>query len=567
MAKIVKKKKKKLGSRGRGAASREQSPLRPYYVPKLAPCSNCPAGNNVREVMRIINNYDWKNRSEDDTWKEAFQEFAKTTPLLSTCGRVCPAICEQNCNRKDVDEKPVHIRCIERYVGDYALEHDLKVDISDVEKQKEKVAIIGGGPAGLSCAYSLARLGYSATIYEAFEKAGGMLRYGIPDYRLPQEILDGEIKRVTDLGVELKCGVTAGKDISYEEMRSEYDALFVGIGAHKGYKLRVDGEDAINVMTGTGFLNLIHKGAEIDVGDKVLVIGGGDTAIDAARICRRLGADVTIVYRRTVKEMPAIEPEIEEAQKEGVKIDFLAAPVEIFNDGERATGMKCIRMELGEPDDSGRRRPVPIEGSEFDMDATFIIPAISQQPDFDPLENVREGRNWVQVDENGKITTIDDHLAYGGGDVTNLALVTDAIGQGRCAAEAMHRTFRSLDKEEAPTLDGVDADKLFAGHWLEQKQETVAERMIAIEEALAELTRETTNTFTVDEAKTEAARCMSCGKCFDCENCFKYCQDSAIIRPVDKGGDYRIKMEVCIGCDKCVGACPCGLIDMKMPTG
>ena len=429
------------------------------------------------------------------------------------------------------------------------------------------MAIIGGGPAGLSCAYSLARLGYSATIYEAFEKAGGMLRYGIPDYRLPQEILDGEIKRVTDLGVELKCGVTAGKDISYEEMRSEYDALFVGIGAHKGYKLRVDGEDAINVMTGTGFLNLIHKGAEIDVGDKVLVIGGGDTAIDAARICRRLGADVTIVYRRTVKEMPAIEPEIEEAQKEGVKIDFLAAPVEIFNDGERATGMKCIRMELGEPDDSGRRRPVPIEGSEFDMDATFIIPAISQQPDFDPLENVREGRNWVQVDENGKITTIDDHLAYGGGDVTNLALVTDAIGQGRCAAEAMHRTFRSLDKEEAPTLDGVDADKLFAGHWLEQKQETVAERMIAIEEALAELTRETTNTFTVDEAKTEAARCMSCGKCFDCENCFKYCQDSAIIRPVDKGGDYRIKMEVCIGCDKCVGACPCGLIDMKMPTG
>ena len=563
MVKIVKKKKRKLGARGGiGSGSREQSSRRPSYVPKIAPCGgNCPAGNKVRAIMRVINNYDFKNRSEEETWRECFELFSETSPLLSTCGRVCPAVCEQNCNRKDIDEKPVHIRCVERFVGDYALEQGWAYDMSGVEKRSEKVAVIGAGPAGISCAYHLARDGYGVTLYETFAKAGGMLRYGIPDYRLPQDVLDAEIQRVLDMGVELKTDCTVGKDIPYDEVKNSHAAVFVGLGAHKGYSLGVAGEDATNVMSGVEFLNRINAGETIDVGSKAVIIGGGDTAIDAARLVRRLGGEANIVYRRTRKEMPAIEPEIEEALGEAVQIDYLAAPVEILKNGDQAVGMRCIRMELGEPDASGRRRPVPIEGSEFEIDATFIIPAISQEPDFAPLEQLREGRDWVKADGDGKVTTTDDPV-FAGGDVTNLALVTTAIGQGRQAAAAIGRLLTGEQKPAMPEKPKVTASQIYKDHWLEMKQPTVAEEHIAVEEALAELARETTRTFTVDETKTEAARCMSCGDCLDCENCFKFCQDNAVIRPLDKGGEYKFKLENCIGCDKCAEVCPCGYIDL-----
>ena len=564
MAKIVKKKKRKLGSRGGGAASRDQSSRRPSYIPKIAPCGgNCPAGNHVRTIMRIINDYDFKGRSEDETWRECFEEFAKTSPLLSTCGRVCPAVCEQNCNRKDVDDKPVHIRCIERYIGDLAIEKGWTYQPEGVEKRSEKVAVVGAGPAGISCAYQLALRGYGVTMYESLPKAGGMLRYGIPDYRLPQDVLDAEIQRVLDLGVELKTDCAVGKDVPYDEIKSGHSAVFIGLGAHKGYTLGVAGEDASNVMSGVEFLNIINGGGQVEIGSKVIVIGGGDTAIDAARIALRLGAEANIVYRRTRTEMPAIEPEIDEAIEEGVQIDYLAAPVEILKgDDGIATGMRCIRMELGEPDASGRRRPVPIEGSEFEIDATFIIPAISQEPDFAPLEHLREGRDWVKIDGEGKLSTGDEPV-YAGGDVTNLALVTTAIGQGRAAAEAIDRLLAGGEKPAPKNMPKVTASQLFKDHWLELKQETVSEEHIAVEEALADLSRETTRTFTTEEAKAEAGRCMSCGLCFDCENCFKFCQDSAVIRPMEKGGEYKFKLEACIGCDKCAEVCPCGYIDLN----
>jgi NADPH-dependent glutamate synthase beta subunit-like oxidoreductase/Pyruvate/2-oxoacid:ferredoxin oxidoreductase delta subunit len=518
-------------------------------------------------MLRIINNYDFKNRSEDETWRDCYEVFAETTPFLSTCGRVCPAVCEQNCNRKDVDGKSVHIRCVERFVGDYALEHGLPVPGVSSEKRPEKIAVVGAGPAGLSCAYQLARKGYSVTVFEAFPKAGGMLRYGIPDYRMPQDVLDREIQRIVDLGVELKTSVRVGTDIDFAEVERDYDAVFVGIGAHQGYALGVAGEDAPNVMSGVAFLNRINAGETIDVGDKVVVIGGGDTAIDAARIARRLGAQAQIVYRRTRTEMPAIEPEIEEALKEGVQIDYLAAPTEILkNGGEQAVGMRCIRMELGEPDASGRRRPVPVEGSEFQVDASFVIPAISQEPDFADLGMLREGRDWIKVDPEFRVALVDGKI-YAGGDATNLALVTTAIGQGRAAAEAMDRDFRDREKPALPDKPRVTASQLNKDHWLELKQPAIGEEHISVEEAIAELERETTRTFTVEEARAEAARCMSCGECFDCENCFKYCQDSAVVRPEEKGGEYKFKLENCIGCDKCAESCPCGYIDMRDMSG
>jgi NADPH-dependent glutamate synthase beta subunit-like oxidoreductase len=565
MAKIVKK-KRKLGARGGGAASREQSPLRPLYINRLAPCSaeGCPNRNPIRKIMRIINNYDFKNRSEEETWRECFEVWSERTCLPATMGRVCPALCEDKCNRAATEGGPVHIRCIERFLGDWAIENDYQYDMSGIEKQPEKVAVIGAGPAGLNCAYHLARLGYTVKIFEALPRPGGMVSYGIPDYRLPPGVIDKEAERLQKMGIEIQYSCVIGKDVPYEELKKDYDAIFVGIGAHKGYRLGVEGEDAENVMTGTGFLNAVNSGNPPEVGSDVIVIGGGDTAIDAARIARRLGAKATIVYRRTIEEMPAIAPEIKEAQEEGVEISFLAQPVKILRDGDRATGMTCLKCELGEPDGSGRRRPVPIEGSEHDIPATFIIPAISQEPDFEPLEFLHEGRDWIKTEKHGKVATLEDRV-WAGGDAVNLGLATIAQAQGQFAALEMHRVFRGLP-EPAPQEKEVvhkDADHINKDFWIEKRQPSPEEKHIPVEEALAQIDRETTLTYTEEEAKLEGARCMSCGECFDCENCFRFCQDNAVIRPLEKGGKYEFKLENCIGCKKCAEQCPCGFIDMK----
>ncbi len=557
MAKIVKK-VKKLGARGSGASSRETSPLRPLYVEKAPPCGDgCPNHNQIRRVLRIVNDYDYKHRGEEETWTEAFRVLSETTPLPASCGRVCPALCAQNCNRKDVDE-PVNIRCIERYIGDFAIEHGLGYDFSDVPRQKEKVAVIGSGPAGLSCAFHLAKQGYAVTVYEAFPKAGGMLRYGIPDYRLPPDVLDAEIKRLTDAGIRLVTGTMVGKDIPYEQLRQEYDAIFVGIGAHKGKVLGVPGEDADNVMTGTGFLNLVNQGQPVEVGKHVIVIGGGDTAIDAARISRRLGAEVTIVYRRTETEMPAIAEEIHEARNEGVRIEFLAAPLEVLRANGRATGMRFQRMELGEPDSSGRRRPVPVAGSEFSLDASFIIPAISQEPDFAPLEHLHEGKDWIKIDREGHTPEAG---VYAGGDAVELGLVTIALAQGRQAADAIHRAFRGLPAPAPSDKPKVDAGMLNRDFW--ERQPAAHEELLPVSERFGTLGREVASTVSAEQARAEAKRCMSCGLCFDCENCFKFCQDNAVVRPLNKGEAYHFKLEFCQGCKKCAEQCPCGYIDMK----
>ncbi len=404
MAKIVKKAKKPLGGlRGSsaGGSSVESSPLRPVQVPKTPPCAHgCPNETNIREFLTTISQSEGAGRSYQESYEKAWNILTEKNPFPSSCGRVCPHPCESECNRLHKDGS-VGINNLERFVGDYALEQDFQFKRETEETYPQKVAIIGAGPAGLSCAYQLALKGYGVTVYEAFSKAGGMLRYGIPNYRLPEDVLDKEIKRIENLGVEIKLNHIIGKDTPYEELQKNYDAIFVGIGAHKGKLLGIPNEDATNVFTGTEFLNKINSGEKVDVGNKVLVVGGGDTAIDAARVSRRLGADVTIVYRRTRTEMPAIEEEIVGAEEEGVKLEFLAAPVEFEKNGDVITRMKCQKMEFGEPDSSGRRRPVPIADSFFYIDASTVIAAISQEPEFEGLDNLHEGKDWIKVDENG----------------------------------------------------------------------------------------------------------------------------------------------------------------------
>lgn len=507
--------------------------------------------------MNISKGEDYE-KSSDQALTESWHMWMEKNPFPSVCGRVCPHPCETDCNRTKL-EGAVSINAFERFLGDYGLKNKLVPKKVTEETRSEKIAVIGSGPAGMTAAYHLARRGYPVTVFEAFPKAGGMLRYGIPDYRLPIDILDAEIDRICDMGVELKLNTMIGNDVKYTDLQKDYKAIFVGLGAHKGYLLRVEGEDAKNVFTGTDFLHRANNGETIDVGDHVVVIGGGDTAVDAARVSRRLGAEVTILYRRTREEMPAIDPEIDGAIEEGIKIHYLAAPIEINKDGDKAVGMKCQRMELGEPDASGRRRPVPIEGDTFDLEMSTLIAAISQAPDFTGFEDFIEGRDWIKVDDKFK-TKIDG--VYSGGDNVNLDIAVTAIAHGRFAAESIHEMITG----EA-TVDPADGQKLITSEGMAMAYYEAKDRVkigeMAPDERLKTMDAEIVTTLTVEEATAESKRCLSCGRCFDCGTCWSYCGDNAIVKPLVKGDPYTAKMEFCKGCKKCGEACPCGFIDLR----
>jgi len=560
MAKIVKKKKKKLGKRSfSGGGGREQSPLRPKHVEKKPPCAHtCPSGNAIRGFITTIAQAEKRGNTPEQALEEAWYIYTNTSPFPAVCGRVCPAPCETGCNRKDLDEA-VSINKVERAIGDFGIQNNLALKKLSEETKAQKVAVVGGGPAGLSCAYQLGRRGYGVKVFEATDKAGGMLRWGIPGYRLPEEALDGEIQKILDLGVDIEYGVKIGKDVSLDELKSEFDAIFVGLGAQQGISLGVEGEDAPNVFSGVDFLNRFHHGEKLDLGKDVvaIVVGGGDTAIDAARICKRLGANVTVLYRRTREEMPAIAEEIDAALEEGIRIEFLAAPVG-FKKGDDGlvNAMTAIRMELGEPDASGRRRPVPMEGSEFDIKASAIISAVSQQPDFTGFETLIEvpGRDWIKVDDDFR--TLEDKI-WAGGDVTNLALVTDAVGHGRKAAEDIERSFTGAPRNE-DKRKVIYSDKMVLSHYEKVPREVPGQLDM---EHRMDLDKEVNLGYTPEQLLKEANRCMSCGYCMDCEKCWMYCQDAAIIKPAS-GFPYDWKLENCTGCSKCSEICPCGFIEM-----
>jgi NADPH-dependent glutamate synthase beta subunit-like oxidoreductase/Pyruvate/2-oxoacid:ferredoxin oxidoreductase delta subunit len=561
MATVKKTKKKKgrglkgLRSGGAGSAG---SQLRPALVEKTPPCvGTCPNNNAIREMLMTISKAEDFGKPIDQAFEEAFHLFMETTPFPSVCGRVCPHPCETGCNRRERDAA-VGINSVERFIGDYGLKKGLKPKKLTEEVRSEKIAVVGSGPGGLSAAYHLARRGYPVTVFEAFPKSGGMLRYGIPDYRLSPDILDAEVDRILGMGVELKLNTAVGSDISLDELREQYKAVFVALGAHQGIELRVEGEDAPNVLTGIEFLHRINAGETVDVGNKVLVIGGGDTAVDAARVARRLGADATIVYRRTRKEMPAIDEEIVGADEEGVEIHYLAAPIEIYKENGKAVGMKCQQMELGEPDSSGRRRPVPIEGETFDLDFTCLITAVSQAPDFGGFECLIEGKDWIKVDEKFK-TKIES--VYSGGDNTNLGLAIDAIAHGRVAASAIDEliTGEQAASEGAPK-EVIRVDGMQLAYY--KKSERVALKEVAVDERLKDMAAEIISTHTDEGAIEETRRCMSCGKCFDCATCWSFCQDNAINKPLVRGEPYTFKLDFCTGCKKCSEVCPCGYIAM-----
>jgi NADPH-dependent glutamate synthase beta subunit-like oxidoreductase len=572
LLKEKKKKSKGLGTRlaGGGGSGSQISPLRPRYVERLPPCSgNCPSGNDIRGWLTAISLREKLGTSLDEACESAWRSYMETNPFPSVMGRVCPHPCEDHCNRKEKDGA-VGINSVERFIGDYALEHGLKpTTLEGEEPKKEKVAVIGAGPSGMSCAYQLARRGYKVTVFESLPKPGGMLRYGIPVYRLPREVLDGEIQRIVDMGVELKCDTKIGKDVTFDAIRKDFDAMYVAIGAHQGKKLGIAGEDGPGIWTGTDFLNHANSGKKVEIGGNVVVIGGGDTAIDAARVSkrvtldsaavsRRMGADVTILYRRTRKEMPAIEREIEEALEEGIKIEYLAAPAEILRDDDgNVRAMVVQRMELGEPDDSGRRRPVAIEGDTYELPVETVITAVSQQPQLSDLASAELGKGWLNADDWGR-TGVEG--IWTGGDNINLGIATTSIGHARKAAECIHALLQGGEPQEIDKGSPIPHDKLKID-WYEPK-ERAERRVMAPEERLASPDREIDAGLSHDDALAEAARCFSCGKCFGCENCWMYCQNNCFVKvqQPEHGKFYTIKLEVCDGCKKCWEECPCGFI-------
>ncbi len=582
----------------------------------VAPCRmTCPDNIDIQTYIAQI-------AAED--FAGALETIKRTNPFPSVCGRVCPHSCEMECRRTKVDGA-VAINPLKRFVADLDLkaEHPYRPEVAP--ETGKKIAVIGGGPAGLTAAYYMRQKGHAVTVFEMNEHGGGMLRYGIPSYRLPDDVLDREIAHIADLGVEIQYGKKMGRDFQLAELKAQgFDAAFIAVGAWASTAMRVEGEDSEGVLSGIGYLFDVAADKAPDLGKQVVVVGGGNTAIDAARTARRFGSDVTILYRRTRKEMPAEEYEVDEADEEGVKMHFLAAPVGLIAEGGRVVRIRAQRMELGEPDASGRRRPVPMEGSEFEIEVDTVIAAIGQKPDPDSWagEGAPGVTRWNSVEADEKTYQSSVDWIFTGGDcLTGAATAIEAIAAGRKAAISIDRFLKGLkplpigkpftdqiarleDFEEEFFADVERVDREQASHL------SVAERIDNFKEV----------EFAYDEAQafTEAGRCLECGctavdsctlrqvateyeadldrfelefrhrpvrdehpfiihdpnKCILCGRCVRICSEQqglGALGFVDRGFDTTIQPSLglplletdCDACGQCIGACPTGALDIK----
>ena len=447
-------------------------------------------------------------------YSAALNLVRRENPLPGVTGRVCHHPCESNCERRRIDE-PIAIAYLKRFLADHELQHNPKMPQPIPRTHEEQVAIVGSGPAGLTAAYHLARRGFGVTIFEALATPGGMLVRGIPPFRLPRDIIEHEINWIKAVGVELRTGITVGKDLSFDDLQEQgYSAIFIAVGAYQGRKLRIPGEDDYTgFIDSLTFLERVNFGNHQKPGDDVCIIGGGNAAIDSARTALRLGCkNVTIVYRRSRREMPANLVEIEEAEEEGVEIHYLASPIRILGSNSQVIGMECIRNRLGEPDASGRRRPVPIEGTEFVVDADTIIPAISQSPDltFLPEDHGFALTRWDTFEVNQNTLETNKPGIFAGGDaVTGPATVVEAMAAGKLAATMIERYLTGQQLERLPTPSKTIAtltsqeigDTERAVRQLMPKR-PLASRLNDFEEV--ELG------YTEDMAVTEARRCLRC---------------------------------------------------------
>lgn len=464
MAIEARKKKRKLGAHT--SITTETSYLKPKYAPKEPPCTfTCPGNIDIRGYLTTISQSELYGRSCEESLEKAWYIITDKNPFPAVCGRVCPHPCEAECNRREKDEA-VAINNVERFIGAFGIKHRLRHKKINEESYTEKVAVIGAGPSGLSCAYQLTRRGYPVTVFESLDKAGGMLRYGIPSYRLPEKILDAEIKVILDLGIEVKYGAKIGRDISLEDLQRDFKAIYLAIGANRGLDL-----------------NLSDKNAPTVLG--------------------------RILQRRRIESITKILEEL------------------VTN---------------------GQAWPVSMEGYGLSEEPRKIIAAIFQTPDFRGLEQLKNENSRISINEGGE-TGIKGIFA--GGDITvPYGMVAQAIGMGRKAAEAIDDYLRGRSPVEAVSLPVIRHNQMNFNHYEELSRASFKEQGGDFTEV----------DFTLGEVK----RCLSCGQCFQCDNCYIFCSDKAVIKPLEKGQPYQFKLEFCKGqeCKKCAEECPCGCIDM-----
>lgn len=606
----------------------------PTYVHRTPPCQgSCPSGHDIRGWLDIVRGIE--KPPAGLSWQEyAFQRMTEANPFPGVMGRVCPAPCEDGCNRNEVEDH-VGINSVEHYIGDWAIANNIGFAKPETETGK-KIAIIGGGPGGLSAAYQLRRKGHGVVVFDDHTELGGYMRYGIPGYRTPRDMLDAEIKRIIDMGVETRMETKVGRDISMEDLEAQFDAIFWAIGTHSGRGLPVGGwNETPNCISGVAFLKAFNEGKLAHMTGRVIVIGGGDTSIDVASVARRLGAitnhnpkdlvdnvvwghtahDVSSVLRRDgcpvtltslfpVEKMTAAEREVQDATHEGVDIRGSVMPLEIIRGADgRATGLKMCKCEMN------GNAPQPIAGTEFEIECDLIVSAIGQKGDMEGLEALDNGNGFINADRNFRVPGKAKHFV--GGDIVRPHLLTTAIGHGSTAAQSIETFLAGNDFGKRPKVDVhhfnllnklreanlepevftqatrgtsdakfavhnyedrspfevIPSTELFLGHFTytpRNKRDEVhidADKVIGnFDERLIALSEE--------QVVSEAKRCMSCGLCFECDNCVVFCPQDAVHRVAKNerttGRYVETDYTRCIGCHICSDVCPSGYIQMGL---
>ncbi len=511
--------------------------MRPVYVDRLPPCNHaCPAGENIQA---------WLYLAEEKNYEAAWRRLMEDNPMPAIHGRVCYHPCETACNRGQLDEA-VSIRAVERFLGDLAIKERWQVPCAP--STGKKVLIVGAGPSGLSAAYHLTRMGHRVTIYEASDKVGGMMRYGIPSYRLPREVVDAEVGRMEPMGVTIRLNRKV-EDLDAAITEGGFHATFLAVGAHLARRIDVPGFDAKRLLDAATFLRDMAGASPIKIGRRVAVYGGGNTAIDVARTAERLGAEPVIIYRRDEAHAPSFKEEVAEAREEGVRFQWLRT---ITKGADRT-----LTLEVMELDEHGKPKPT---GRFETIEADAVVLSLGQKADTGFLRNVTGVRlqddGTVEVDE--QMMTGHPGLFAGGDMVPGEQSVSMATGHGKLAARHIDAYLRGTHFVRSQGHPVATFDRLNTWYYTdaEQSQQPVlalARRRTSFEEMVGSLDQDT--------ALLEARRCLSCGNCFECDNCYAVCPDNAVIK-LGVGNRFEIKYDYCKGCGLCAEECPCGAIDM-----
>ena len=528
-------------NKSKGTGSIRKS--KPEYVDFFPPCNNaCPAGENIQE---------WLSLAQEGKIEDAWRALTQQNPMAAIHGRVCYHPCENSCNRKDLDSS-VSIHAVERFLGDEALKNNWQFYPPKTLTGK-KIMIVGAGPSGLSAAYHLRKLGHEVTIFEAGPVAGGMMNFGIPAYRMPRNILQAEIKRIENFGVKIILNYKV-QDILKEKENGGFDAVFVAIGAHLAKKVNIPAQEASKILDAVSFLKEADENSDNKplLGRRVAIYGGGNTAMDAARTAKRLGADeAMIIYRRDREHMPAHEFEADEALSEGVKIHWLSSIKNMETSSITVEKMQVI---------DGKAVPT---GEYETLEADSLILALGQEADTDFLKHI-EGITFKEdgttVEVNPSMMTGYPGIFAGGDMVPSERTVTIATGHGKKAARNIDAWLRNSTYEKPTNNPLVTIEKLQI--WFKTNAEAKAQQHLEIEKAV-ETFDEIVAGYTTEEAVYEAQRCLSCGNCFECDSCYGACPEGAISKN-GKGEGYTINYDLCTGCGVCAEQCPCHALDMVL---